>query len=692
MKTTKTKMSLFALLLCVGMLACGEDVPQVDRPKPKPNPGTEQGGSNTGGENGGTNTGVETPDDTSATPTGSLDYAKLDVAPHPRILYTEADWKELKSKVLTTDFTRHVHETILANCDKYIGYTDLKYTISGGSILNVSRNALTRITQLAYAYRMTGKYPYLAKAERLINNVCEFDDWHHAHFLDVAEMATGVAIGLDWLYNDLKPATRELARRKIEEYAFSKTKGQSFLKNKANWNQVCNGGMIISALAMYEKDKARAVEMIEQSLASNKQYGYMAYGDSGAYNEGYLYWGYGTTYQVLMMCALEKIFGDDAAGLYSHSKGFQKTAEWMLHMLGPSRKAFNYADADEEWMGKFPMWYFAKKENDPSLLYVEKMLMKELVYCENLDEYRLAAALFAMMNIDHVKSEPVKPTQQLWWAPDGDSNTGVPQVIIHTDWTMSESDKFLGIVGGRSNRTHAHLDGGSFVYDAYGVRWAMDLGRPTYSTTNDAIGGQLWDYGKNSKRWDVFRLNNFGHNVVTINGTKHNSTSKAFIDSSWFDKNPGKLGGKFSMYGYNFNGNDHDVAANNNFPQYDSPTRVAEFINNNEDMMITDWMTACPGKNPTVRWTMVTPSKVTIVDDTHVKLEQAGKTLYLTFKINHDKGTLDPSKKLTLMTYPAKGPQSWDEPNTGIEIVAYELQLSSEETMNVSVIFSKNMY
>ena len=89
---------------------------------------------------------------------------------------------------------------------------------------------------------------------------------------------------------------------------------------------------------------------------------------------------------------------------------------------------------------------------------------------------------------------------------------------------------------------------------------------------------------------------------------------------------------------------------------------------------------------------MVTPSKVTIVDDTHVKLEQAGKTLYLTFKINHDKGTMDPSKKLTLMTYPAKGPQSWDEPNTGIEIVAYELQLSSEETMNVSVIFSKNMY
>ena len=216
----------FSLLLMASLCGCQEPVPDVPTPV-KPNTGN----NNSGNQNGGT-TGVETPDDTSATPTGSLDYSKLDAAPHPRILYNENDWKELKTKILSTEFTKYIHQTILENCDKYIGYTDLKYTLSGGSILSVSRNALTRITQLAYAYRMTGQYPYLAKAERLINNVCEFSDWHHAHFLDVAEMATGVAIGLDWLYNDLKPATRELARRKIEDYAFSRTKGQSFLKNK----------------------------------------------------------------------------------------------------------------------------------------------------------------------------------------------------------------------------------------------------------------------------------------------------------------------------------------------------------------------------------------------------------------------------------------------------------------------------
>ncbi len=680
---------LLFVFLSAALVGCTDDVPPVPTPqKPNPNTGTTGGGN----EQGGGSTTVETPDDTSATPTGSVDYTKLEAAPHPRILYTEKDWEELKVKIPANSFTKYVHETILANCDKYIGFTDLKYTLSSGSLLAVSRNALMRITQLAYAYRMTGQYPYLAKAERLINNVCEFSDWNDEHFLDVAEMTTAVAIGLDWLYNDLKPTTRELARRKIKEYAFNRTAGQSFLKNKANWNQVCNGGMIIGALAMYEKDKALAAKMIEQSLKSNKENGYAAYGTTGAYSEGYLYWGYGTTYQVTMMCAMEKIFGDDAAGLYSHSKGFQQTGEWMLHMLGPSYKAFNYADADEEWIGKLPMWYFARKQNDPSLLYVEKMLIEKGAYCDTLDEYRLMVALFAMMDFAHTDATPAKPTKKLVWAPDGDNNTGVPQVLIHTDWSFSETDKFLGIVGGRSNRSHAHLDGGSFVYDAYGVRWAMDLGRATYGDTNTAVGGQLWDMGKNSRRWDVFRLNNFSHNVITINGNKHNSTSKAFIDPKWFDQNPDKLGGKFTMYGYSFNGNDHDVATSSQYPQYDSPSRVCEFINNNEDMMVTDWMTACAGKNPVIRWAMVTPSVVTIVDDTHVKLEQAGKTLYLTFKINRDKSTFDASKNLTLITYPAKGPNTWDEPNTGINIVAYELQLAPEETMNVSVIFSKNMH
>lgn len=56
-----------------------------------------------------------------------------------------------------------------------------------------------------------------------------------------------------------------------------------------------------------------------------------------------------------------------------------------------------------------------------------------------------------------------------------------------------------------------HLDLGSFVMDADGQRWAMDLG-------GDSDGGSytLPSYGDvKGTRWTYFRTNNHGHNTVT---------------------------------------------------------------------------------------------------------------------------------------------------------------------------------
>lgn len=39
--------------------------------------------------------------------------------------------------------------------------------------------------------------------------------WNPSHFLDVAEMTGGLAIGYDWLYDDLSPESREKIRQAI---------------------------------------------------------------------------------------------------------------------------------------------------------------------------------------------------------------------------------------------------------------------------------------------------------------------------------------------------------------------------------------------------------------------------------------------------------------------------------------------
>ncbi len=53
-------------------------------------------------------------------------------------------------------------------------------------MLAVSREALTRIYFLSYAWRMTGDDRYARRAEREMLNVCAFPDWNSSHFLDVS--------------------------------------------------------------------------------------------------------------------------------------------------------------------------------------------------------------------------------------------------------------------------------------------------------------------------------------------------------------------------------------------------------------------------------------------------------------------------------------------------------------------------
>lgn len=684
----KRKLALIigASLLLLGCVKDPEPVDKLEKPG-----------------NGSKPAGVETPDDASATPSSTigLDYTKLESAPHPRLIMTAEDFKNLKETVNNHEITKKFHDQIIKTADAVCGYSNLKYNLSGKSILNVSRNAIIRILYCSYAYRMTGNEKYLISAERDITTVCEFQDWHPEHYLDVGEMATAVAFGLDWLYNDLKSVTREKARTALENYLFKtsqESRYNAWASLSHNKNQICNSGLISAALVSYEKNKKRSIEILEQAVKSNKTYGFSQYGLSndthtgGCYMEGYMYWGYGTTYQVISIAALEKIFGS-SAGLFEANPSFAKSAEWMLHMVGPSYKCYNFSDCDDDEDGMLPMWWFANKLNDPSLLIHEMRLAKRDDF--TFGEGRLLPLIFGFMNPEHLKAEIPKPSKNLWYSTDGDSKLGRACVLMHTDWTMSETDKFLGLIGGRPNVSHGHMDGASFVYDALGVRWAMELGRQDYGPTEEYIGDGLWDLGKNGLRWTVYRLGNLSHNIPHVLNNGHdglyNNNGKAFMDATFFDRNPGKLACKFTYYGINWEGTEskQEIAKG-------GAIRYAEFINNNQDMMISDDLTANQGKTPLIRWQFATPAAASVVMNNgkqYFKLEQAGKTLYVAINIKEfipGNGT-DAAPVIALKTWDAKGTKEYDVPNPGVTMCGYDFQMNGGDRIKLTAIFSESI-
>jgi hypothetical protein len=185
--------------------------------------------------------------------------SQTDMAEHPRILL-KAGEEELIHKLIEKDSRmRSVHQYILNNADKTLEESPVVRKKTGKRLLAVSREALKRIYYLSYAFRMTGDKKYVERAEKELLSVCEFSDWNPSHYLDVGEMTMAVAIGYDWLFNYLKDSTRKKIRTAIVDKAFETAEIGGFYNRNNNWNQVCNAGLVLGALAIYEDEKKKLI-------------------------------------------------------------------------------------------------------------------------------------------------------------------------------------------------------------------------------------------------------------------------------------------------------------------------------------------------------------------------------------------------------------------------------------------------
>ena len=159
---------------------------------------------------------------------------------------------------------------------------------------------------------MTGQQKYVDRAEKEMLAIAAFSDWNPSHFLDVAEMTMGMAIGYDWLYDQLPASSRATIREAILkkglEPSFETRYNNNWLRAEHNWNQVCNAGMTYGAMALYEDHPELARQIINRALRSIVL-PMKDYGPDGAYPEGYGYWGYGTSFNVMFISAVEKLFG-----------------------------------------------------------------------------------------------------------------------------------------------------------------------------------------------------------------------------------------------------------------------------------------------------------------------------------------------------------------------------------------------
>ena len=568
--------------------------------------------------------------------------------PHPRIIFTPDAEQLLRKKLPEDMYLEAAHQSVLRAADRMLSLPPVERVQTGRRILSVSREALERITHYAYAYRLTEDKKYLQNAKSEMLAAAAFTDWNPSHFLDVAELTTALAIGYDWLYSDIEEEARMIIRKAIIEKGLKPSfEYDDWTRAHHNWNQVCNGGMVLGALAIFEEDAALAAKIIaraDTSLALPME----DYGPDGAYPEGPGYWSYGTTYHAIVIDATRTALGNDKA--FAYSPAFIGSAWYKLHMLGPAGY-FNYSDNSFTNSLNPVMCWFAAEANNPEVLWSQQpffdaMTEENAVFSSRFTPFmpiwasRLNSLVF------------LKPDAMVW------SGKGIsPVAVMRGSWDVDGI--FVGIKGGSPSANHGHMDAGTFVMDAMGVRWAFDLGGHPYHPL-EARGLDIWSKGQESERWQIMRYNNFFHNTLVVNMSLQKADSYSPLTS-------------VTQTG------DILAATVDISPAYagylSRAVRTLSLVNNHY-VRITDNIKN--GSLPaTVQWNMITADSITLSDPHLAVIHQEGKAL---------EAIIETPYNATWFISSTHPDNNFEYPNPGTARLGFKASMAKEEEAVFSVV------
>ena len=423
-------------------------------------------------------------------------------AGHPRLFVTRESLERLRAGIRQDADRKALYAKLRRQADKTFREEPVRYELIGPRLLHVSRRCLHRVSTLALVYLVSGEAKYAERAWKELEAAAKFPDWHPQHFLDTAEMTCAFGIGYDWLYSFLSDAQRAQVRQAIVEKGLQE--GLNCYRGRAgygwwtrahhNWSQVCNGGLAVGALAVADEEPAVAAAILDAGLKAVQ--GAMAnFGVDGGWNEGPGYWGYTMRYTSMYLTALQSALGS-MQGL-EKTRGLAETGLFRIHFIGPTGRTFNFADARDGAGRAAAMFWLARVFDRP-------------VYAAH--ERRMGGA---------------GAFDLLWYTPEGQGPVesglapsklfrGVNVAFLRSAWDNPNA-LWVGFKGGDNQVNHSHLDLGTFVLDALGERWALDLGGDDYNLPG-YFGG---------KRWTYYRLRTEGHNTLVVNGENQAPKAKA---------------------------------------------------------------------------------------------------------------------------------------------------------------------
>ena len=436
------------------------------------------------------------------------------------LLATLDELKALRKRVGRKPFS-DIHDTLSKRCALILEsqpateaqWRSVWHQGQWGSAVTAARTAQGRILDLLISHAIDPNQAYRNRAIEELDTLLNWTTWRDPCYantpvdLCTAEAAVAAAVGLDWLWDDLPAAKRELGLRRLREYVLAPY--VQAVEDEAwwyscyhHWNAVVNGGIGLAALTLSDRDDtaARAVEL---AIEGTRHF-LNALGSEGGWDEGTGYWGYGFRYLLLFAEALARM--DDDQRIY-HSRGMDVTGLFPIY-FSPNGRAASFGD--QPVVPLYGTFY----------LLASRLRCSEVTWW--LDTYAFhrdtnttgwsAAGLALLFRPDEPPApqpdlEPLKTFNQIGWAAVADA------------WPRPRV--YASIKSGDLSANHSQRDMNSVQLQVDGENLLTDPGNPSY--TQEYLGDQ---------RGEFYQVQARAHNTIILAEADHHIDAQGRIVAS----------------------------------------------------------------------------------------------------------------------------------------------------------------
>ncbi|MEZ5387799.1 MAG: heparinase II/III family protein [Prosthecobacter sp.] len=446
----------------------------------------------------------------------------------PRLIHGTAGWTYLKGQIASDPVLGKMFEAMKASGEDLL--QDPGLTRINGDTGGEGAKAIYRMGLLGALHYCDGDLKWQDKGVQELIGLTDkvsFRDWHPELMDNVADMVVAVSLGYDWFNASLNAQQKteirtflmekgidaleaHLEGEEIPETAKGTSGGQTASKKAApkksapkiddklppdSEHMAAAAALLIAAVCFVDDDPAIAKKAAD---AGAKVFGkgIVRFAPAGVWPEGIQAGEKVMDYVAMLVQSLKSSAGRDL-GL-SLLEGIPQFGVARMHLIGTTGQAFNFGDSagttsTRPWVAT----WLCGVHGNPGLRAVAAA-----------GKQAVSSAYFGQVG------------NFLYYNPHAAGNGtadsfdfAIPGGLVATlrsGW--ERTDYFIAVKGGDNEDPNAQLDIGSFVLDAGGQRWAIELGGE-----GDRVSGyEVAPGGDRTKRFGYYLASTAGQNTLVI--------------------------------------------------------------------------------------------------------------------------------------------------------------------------------